>query len=493
MYSADQLLTDEPDNKNPATSEQGGQENQLSVDNSLELGIDGVPAKCCDLILGSMYALKASTSSARFPLFASLLLNAILAGRRCFLITASRPEEFLTRLDAHWDMSATALISDGQLTVFGTQAEVTKKIFRYGADRFVQELASFDVSKNSVVLYDQADDLLSLHDPFLARQQVEVLAKWFQKNQVTALLSFSKPSERQADSFNTLMDYFTGIAKLGGDRNGLELTFVYWQGSAGIAVARNFSLQTDDERNYQAVETQSAPAHVGSNFGNYPQSASTTVDDRRLAANGAAQLSAPSMWCFLYNDPGLDNLLIGVEGTPLRINSVEEIIDTIGQQERVMVLLNTGGLPDLRKTAQVVHTLRQNVSNKISIVVYGKQPDFSADESQLLMRCGANSVLTLDTVQSSLGQTINSLKKQIFLRTPDANFDTLWDRYIKDSTASEPLQLQFTAITDEPSATSFSKNKTSSGYAYSSGRIAPPLENQNNIKHTKARRSTLTA
>ena len=459
----------------------------FGIYNCLELGVIGVPAKCCDLILGSMYALKASTSSARFPLFASLLLNAIRAGRRCFLITASAPEEFLARLDTCWEMSSNTLIAGRQLTVFSTQVEVTKKIFRYGADRFVQELSSFEVSKNAFVLYDQADDLLSMHDPFLARQQVEVLAKWFQLNQVTALLSFSKPSERQADTFNTLMDYFTGIAKLGGDRNGLELTFVYWQGSAGVAVARNFSLQTDNEGHYKAVETQNTQSPIG----NYTRTASCAIDDRRSALDSEG-FNTPSIWCYLYNDPGLDNLLIGVEGTPVRVSSVEEIIETIAQQERVMVLLNTGGIPDLRKTAQVVHTLRLNISNKVSVVVYGKQGDFLDNESQLLMRCGANAVLGMDTVQNSLGQTVNSLKRQIFLRPMDANFDNLWERYTKDieTQATPAMQFSAEAEAENISTHNLEINKSNNGYTYSKGRSAPPLDPRSNAK---AKRSTFAA
>ena len=427
---------------------------------SLEIGVSGVPAKYCDLILGSMYALKASTSSARFALFVSILFNAIRAGRPCFLITASKPDEFLARLDKHWAMQSNDLIAGGQLKVFSTQAEVTKKIFRYGADRFVQELSTFGVAQNALVIYDQADDLLSLHDPFLARQQVEVLARWFQSNQVTTLLSFSKPSERQSDTFNTLMDYFTGIARLGGDRDGLELTFVYWKGSAGVTVARNFSLVIDDEGQYKAKETigRTKPNHS-------PFTASEqTISDRRSESfndKQSARDSEPTD-CTLYNDPGLDNLLIGVPGTPIRVSHVEEIIANASLHPRAMILLNTGGIPDLRKTAQVVHTLRVNLSDKIQIVVYGKLPEFSMDESQLLLRCGANAVLKLDVLQTNLGQTIASMKRQIFLRAVDQQFDSIWDRYAleQSSQAQDTSDLNFDAPLEKPTDVEAHRFKT---------------------------------
>ena len=442
---------------------------------SLELGVHGIPAKCCDLILGSMYALKASTSSARFPLFTSILFNAIRAGRPCFLITASKPDDFLARLDAHWTMVSGELIAGGQLKVFSTQAEVTKKIFRYGADRFVQELSAFGIAENAVVIYDQADDLLSLHDPFLAQQQVEVLARWFQTHKVTTLLSFSKPSERQSDTFNTLMDYFTGIARLGGDREGLELTFVYWQGSEGVTVARNFSLSTNDEGQYKAIESQGRSKHNRN-----AAAPEQTIEDRRNRSRNDHESSEPDTfeqeptYCTLYNDPGLDNLLTGVPGTPVRVSNVEEIIANAVLQERAMILINTGGIPDLRKTAQVVHTLRLNVSNKIQIVVYGKQPDFSSDESQLLMRCGANAVLTLDTVQSNLGQTIVHLKRQIFIRAVDQQFDSIWTRFLNEQSADalELSDLSFTPTDADRTPPMVSNDAPSGGYAYSTGKTA---------------------
>ena len=338
-------------------------ENPLSA--SLELGISGIPAKTCDLILGSLYALKASTSSARFPLFASLVLNAIRTGRRCVVITASKPDEFLSRLESHWSIRANDLIADGQLCVFSTQAEISKKIFRYGADRFVQELGSFNVKANTFLLYDQADDLLSLHDPFLAKQQVEVLAKWFQTNQVTALFSFSRPSERQSDTFNTLMDYFTGIARLGGEKNGLELTFLYWQATLGAAVASNFRLHTDEQGMYVAVEAAHSPSAMPAS----DRRGSGTDAERHLiepATSGAGL-------CVIYNDAALDTALMSTEVSPLRASSVQEILSNACQQQNAMVLLNVAAITDFRKVAQVTHHIRLSLTSTMQLVVYGRQ------------------------------------------------------------------------------------------------------------------------
>ncbi len=240
----------------PSQSDGPMAEQQTLAASTVEMGIAGLAPGSFDLLSGGMYALKARTSSARFPLFAGLMSAALAQRRPCFLITASKPQDILARLEPLLETPTAALIEAGSLQVFATQADISKRIFRFGPDRFAQELQHFGFGPGALLIYDQADDLISLHDPFLAMQQVDVLGKWFGDHQVTALLSFSRPSDRQEDSFNVLMDYFSGIARLGGDKAGLELTFQYWRGSGGAHAAINYRLSCDESGLYQAVEAR---------------------------------------------------------------------------------------------------------------------------------------------------------------------------------------------------------------------------------------------
>jgi Cellulose biosynthesis GIL len=179
-------------------------------------------------------------------LLSSSLQSAIRAGLPCTIVTASAPDELLQRLELYGDFSAKEVLADGRLVVYSMQEEFSKKMFRYGADRLTQELIDFKVPERSFLLFDQADDLLSLHDFNLASQQIKIIAKWFKQRQITGLLSFSRSSDQKLDTLNTLMDYLTGIARLGGDRDGLELTFQYWRASPGVIAARNFNLYQKD-------------------------------------------------------------------------------------------------------------------------------------------------------------------------------------------------------------------------------------------------------
>lgn len=213
---------------------------------AIELGIVDMPEFSSNMISGGLYALKVGTSSARFPLLSSSLQSALRAGLPCTIVTASAPDELLQRLELYGDFSAKDVLADGRLVVYSMQEEFSKKMFRYGADRLVQELVDFKVPERSYLLFDQADDLLSLHDFNLASQQIRILSRWFKQRQITGLLSFSRSSDQKLDTLNTLMDYLTGIARLGGDRDGLELTFLYWRSSPGVIAAKNFSLYLKD-------------------------------------------------------------------------------------------------------------------------------------------------------------------------------------------------------------------------------------------------------
>jgi hypothetical protein len=419
---------------------------------SLELGVAGLPPRHCDLRDGGMYALKANTASARYPLFASVLLRAIEAGRKCFLVTDSRPAEFLARLDAHWALSAEGLIESGQLVVFFPQEEITKKIFRYGADRFVQELESFNISTNSLFIFDQTDELLSLHDAGLAQQQVDVLGKWFERQGVTALLSFSRPSERQTDTFNGLMDYFTGIVRLGGDKDGLELTFTYWRASEGVTVARNFSLTLNEDRQYQAVESLSRQNRLRST--NQSDTSAPSIEDRRensqSGQNSTGSLTGNVATALVfYNDPVLDKLFLESQIVAIRISGINEILESSLGDQSVLVLLNTSNVKEFRQILQIAHFLRSRIGKKLKLLIYGVFDSPHAPQSHWLLRAGANLVLDAKVIEDSFSSVVMNLERQVFIRSLETNFEIFWQSYQDSLTPAAPPKQSIESLNPE--------------------------------------------
>ena len=186
------------------------------------IGIRGLPNLTDSMISGGVYVLIAQTPSARFPLLAASLASAITDELACTVVVPAEPELFIQRIESYGDLNVHELLAANRLQFFVMQDEFSKNMFRVGAEGFVEELEHFEIPENSYLLFNQADDLLSLHDLSRALDQVEVLRKWAAQKRVTMLLVFSRATERQAGTLNALMDNLTGIARLGADKDGLE-------------------------------------------------------------------------------------------------------------------------------------------------------------------------------------------------------------------------------------------------------------------------------
>ena len=205
---------------------------------------DGLPNLTDGMIAGGLYVLVAETPPARFPVLAGSLANALRDGMQCTVIVPSDPKSFIQRIESFDNPKISSTVGANHYRFFTMQDEFAKKMFQFGADSFVQELDQFEIPPDSYLVFDQADELLSLHDITLASEQVIILRKWCLQQRVTLLLVFSRATEADSNTLNALMDNLTGMARLGADKDGLELTFDYWQSQEGTIAARNFRLVT---------------------------------------------------------------------------------------------------------------------------------------------------------------------------------------------------------------------------------------------------------
>lgn len=218
----------------------------------VRIGIRGLPDQINSMMGGGLYVLIAKTTSARFPMLACSIANALEEGLVCTLIAPANPLPFLQRIENLAQIDTADLVAANLLQIFVAQDNFLKKIFQFGAERFVSELEDFQIPENSYLVFDQADELLSLHDVSLALEQVNILKNWFFRKKITALLVFSRLSEAHNNTVNAIMDHLNGIVRLGGERDGLELTFDYWQSNQGVVVAKNYQLLTLDTGLYEA-------------------------------------------------------------------------------------------------------------------------------------------------------------------------------------------------------------------------------------------------
>jgi hypothetical protein len=220
------------------------------------------------------------------------------------------------------------------------QEEFSKKMFRFGAERFVAELEQLEIPDNSYLVFDQADDLISLHDVSLAIEQVDILSKWLAAHQITALLTFLRVTESHAGTINALMDYLTGIVRLGGDESGLRLGFDYWQSPDGTVAAKNFQLLTLSNNCYEATTKQS---------GNEALATETSAIEQDVPPQ--EPLSS-----YFYMDPDLGSLATQMAGNWQRVDTLVGMMHSTRNKRRAIAIFCYKSDTNLRQLAEAIHT-----------------------------------------------------------------------------------------------------------------------------------------
>lgn len=376
----------------------------------VQLAISGMASLTNSMAPGGLYVMIAATPSARFPILASSIGDALDAGIAVNIVVPANPGLFLDRIASLGRIDTAPLLAAQRLGLFEMQDEFPKKMFRYGADRFVREMEQLDIPERSYLVFDQADELLALHDLSLALDQVEVLGRWLALRGITALLVFTRTSSAQASTINALMDSLTGIFHLGGDRDGLVLTYDYWKSQEGAIAARSYRLNTLESGYYEA---------------------STRITPGPMAAPGAAPLTyvaeAPlardTEERFFYMDPALAAVAGSVPGIWQRVDTLVGMLHATQQTRTPTCLLSFEHHSGLRQLAQAVHTLRLSVGRGARIVVLEKGVSLRYQNEALLLRLGVNLVVHRDVPNERLPLLLDSLSGQVFSRDVDINFE----------------------------------------------------------------------
>ncbi len=378
-----------------------------STTSNVGLGIQGLSNLTASMMDGGLYVLVAELPSARFPLLAGGLESALRANRTCNVVVQNNPELFIRRVESFDCFNASELMGTNQLNFFVMQDEFSKKMFRFGADSFVKELEQFEIAENSYLLFDQADELLSLHDISLALDQIDVLSKWFAQRKVTALLVFSRSTSEHAGTINALMDHLTGIARLSGDRDGLEITFDYWQSPEGTITARNYPLLTLDSGLYEATTRTVISKQVS--------------EEEKIEQKADISDAEPH---YFYMDPDLDDMTGQVPGVWQRVDTSIGMMHASRNMRSAMCILSFDGDSNLQQLAETVHSLRVSLGRYARIVVQEKEASLGNQSEALLLRLGVSLVVHRDVPTARMPALLESLDGQVFKRDVDVNFES---------------------------------------------------------------------
>lgn len=379
------------------------QANPTPMPSVVHLGIRGLPSLTGSMISGGLYVMIAETPSARFPILENNLADAFSKGLPCTVIVPSHPELFLQRVEASGTINSSELIAANRLQLFVMQEEFSKKMFRFGADSFVRELDQFEIPEHSYIIFDQADEVLSLHDINLALDQINILKDWFTKQQVTALIVFSRVNEANSGAINALMDSMNGIVRLGGDRDGLDLTFDYWQSPEGTVAARNYRLSTLNSGLYEAT----AP----------------TDPSMGTERNSETQITEDAEPHYFYMNPDLGSLTTQIPGIWTRVDTLVGMMHATRNTRASTSILSYQRDTNLRQLAETIHTLRLNLGRHAKIIVQEKDASLRYQNEAFLLKLGINLVIHKDVPASRLPLMLESLNRQVFVRNVDINFE----------------------------------------------------------------------
>lgn len=364
------------------------------------LCIPGLPSLTDRMMNGGLYALIAETPPARFPILTSSLGDALHEGLPCTVILPSQAEVFIDRVESFAQFDTAQALAAGTLKVFTLQENFAEKMFRFGAESFAKDLDHFEIPRNSYLIFDRADELFSLHDLSLAMEQVEILKHWFGERGVTALLVFSRLTSSDSDTLHAMMDQLAGIVRIGGDRDGLELTFDYWQSPEGTIAAKHHPLLTLDSGLYK-VSASALP--------------SARAEPEEAADDGEPR--------FFYMDPDLGSLAKLLPGVWQHVDTLVGMMHATREAPAATVILSFQRETGLRQLAEAVHTLRLSLGRRARIVVRENGASLRYQNEALLLRLGVSLVVHRDVTPSHLPLLLESLSGQIFDRDVDINFE----------------------------------------------------------------------
>lgn len=371
------------------------------------LGIPGLPNLTDSLVAGGIYLLIAETASARFPVLSASLASGLDIGMNCRLLLPQNPEPLIERLASFGNLDITQAIRDHKLALFTVQDEFSKKMFRYGAEAFVKELEHFAFPDGSYIVFDQADELLALHDVLIALDQVKVLKKWGRAHNITFLMILTRTLDTQSSTINAMMDNLTGIARLGAKRHGLELSFDYWQSNEGTIAGRSFALTQLSSGLYEASNAKTSPDGTP---------LETAPNQAKPNETGESQV--------FFMDPDLGSLAKQVQGKWQHVDSLVGMMHATRHLSSATCILLFQKNSQLRQLAETVHTLRLAMGRHAHIVVQEKEASLRYQNEALLLKLGLNLVINRDVPVSRLPLLLQSLQGQIFNRDVDINFET---------------------------------------------------------------------
>lgn len=397
------------------------------------LGSDGFD----EMLTGCVYALVPQSPPARFPVWARLLMSAVATGRVCHVLLRTDPAEFLSRLESSGWPGATAAWMDETLRIYPMVDGFAKLLFRRDVGEFTQELIHWGVQANDFLLVDAGDELLSLHDLFLATGQVIKLKTWVRSMQLPVLLNFSLAGAGSGmGSLTSLMDHFSGMARLHSDEYGSLLTLEYWQSALGTVAERTVYLNGQPEQKSQAAEARpTAFAPPVAPLFSPPAAPAPRSAVMPLALSGAGHVPAmappfsddtPSHTAHFTNDQvwACELQLLTGESWQAK-SSAQEMVDSVDASSACQIVLRYARSTDLEALARDIQKLRTHLPAS-HILVAEHRAALRYPNERMLMKLGADAVIHNDMNMGRWPSVLKSIQSQPVRKFEKLNIEAVF-------------------------------------------------------------------
>jgi len=375
-----------------------------SENGAFQLGIPGLPALLNNMVSGGVYAVQVSSPPARSAVVNLSLAAAVRAEQPAVLVSNGSPGRLLTK-----GRLADALREE-KLAIFTLKESSAKNIFRHGPSRFVQELDLFEFPDQGLFVFDGADDIFTLQDPFIASEQIRAYREYVREKESCALLVFTLlgSNSQFAGTYQALLDHVDGAVRLESGKETLEWIVDFWGSDAGVVASRAHPARIESNGVLAISERTTAKTPGASPDSTSLRALVNAKDEKDVffmdsTLVGIAKTAGEGKWTFC------DNLVTLMHASR----------DAVAASAVLVFDRNT----DLRSLAQAVHTLRTGRGKNLKIIIRELDASLRYQNELLLLKLGASMVIHRDVPVARLQLAIQSLAGQVFSREVDVNFD----------------------------------------------------------------------
>jgi cellulose biosynthesis protein BcsE len=372
----------------------------ISESGAFHLGIPGLPSLLDSMINGGLYAIQVSSPPARSALITQSVAAAVRANSPAVIVTNGSPQRLLSRGRLE------NAIADEKLAVFTLKESTAKNIFRHGAPRFVEELELFGFPFEGFFVFDGADDLFTLQDPFIAAEQIRTYREWVREKDGCGLLVFTLLGSQSqfASTYQALLDHVDGAVRVESGKEQLEWIVDFWASPAGVVASRALPASIQENGVLAATEKKA------------------DMPDTTVAKMAAVQAAKDEKDVF-----SMDSTLVGISkqsaGKWTFCDNLVGLMHSCRGSVSAAAILVYDRSSDLRQIAQAVHTLRTSLGKQFKIIVRELDASLRYQNELLLLRLGANLIVHRDVPVARMELAIQSLAGQTFSREVDVNFD----------------------------------------------------------------------